>query len=175
MTRAIKRISIAVLATTAVLTGTVISASPAAAAEACNTSYQTKEFPTTGYNVDFKIKLCIKKVGTNSYQAYAKGSWGDGGATTRKFDKFNIVVRVERDDVVKGSGTRPLMNSINLHETGSFDADGDSHNEYQWAGIYATSSLDGGWSADGKIVYDIDEDGQGDLPDWNLTGSPTID
>jgi hypothetical protein len=175
MNRTMKRIGTAALAVTTALTGTVVFAtSPALAATKCS-AQQSNEFDTNGFNVDIKISLCVKTVAevNGRHVAYAKGSWGDGGPDTRKFNMFNIHVRLERNNDTKATYVCDLTSSINLYESGTFGKSGDSHDIIHRCWALSDSGLDGGWTADGYIKYDITDDGE-HAKTWSLHGSPGI-
>ncbi|GAA2625017.1 hypothetical protein SMC26_18595 [Actinomadura fulvescens] len=140
-------------------------ATPANAASQCATT--SKEFPTSGFNADVKVQLCIARNwggpgGSNSYTwAYANVSWGDSGAG--KFENFDVQVRIEQNDSVVKSGTCDITSKIN---TGS----GSTTCRIPGSGSYLNIS---GNTADGKVTYNVNDDGLGNQP-WELAGTPKI-
>ncbi|MFJ1805092.1 MULTISPECIES: hypothetical protein [unclassified Streptomyces] len=148
---------------------TTLTVAPAYADDfAC--SYQDKTFPTPGDDTYVEIELCIQRV-ADGYEATADVSWFNGGTSSvdgnRKFDQFDVQVRVEQyvsgSDDIKGSRTCDIRYDVN-----SFPRSSDRCSKFVTHNRTAT------WSADGKVVYDIDRDGEGNST-WNLTGSPRID
>ncbi|MFI2431938.1 hypothetical protein [Streptomyces sp. NPDC018693] len=148
---------------------TTLAATPAHAVDfAC--TYQSKTFSTPGDNTFVEIDLCIRRV-ADGYEATADVDWFNGGTSSvdgnRKFDRFEVQVRVEQrvdgSDVVKGSRTCDMQFSINT-----------SPRYGQICSKFVTHDRTAKWSADGKVVYDIDRDGEGAYT-WQLTGSPLID
>jgi hypothetical protein len=160
------------LTTAVALGGVVAVAEPASAATRCG-PYQPREFDTPGFNVDLKIRLCVSN-SNGVHAAIAQGNWNDGGGLTAKFDKIYVTLRPERNNVNKGRNACSLTNSINLYDEGKFSRNGTSHNDTR-CGFFAssTSNLDGGWTADGTVTYNINEDGKGDRV-WHLKGSPPV-
>ncbi|RPF34816.1 hypothetical protein [Streptomyces sp. TLI_185] len=174
MSHSFKKIGVTVLAGATFMTGLAFAGAPqAAAADTCS-AYQSNEFDTPGYNVDVKIRFCIRKSG-GVHLAYAEGTWGDGGGAVANFEQFDIHVRVERNDVVKHETTCSLSGDLNLYDSGSFDENGTSHSGSLHCGFMSstTASGTGGWSADGSVRYNINNNGDG-AHTWDLGGSPTI-
>jgi hypothetical protein len=137
------------------------TASPAAAATNCKTS--TREFPTSGFNADVSIELCHQRTwggpgGSNSYDhAYAKIKWSEAGSS--KFDKFVVQVRLEYNDAVKRTDYCNITSQINSSSSGSYTCTGGT-----LVNAFANT-------ADGKVTYNLNDDGQGDLPAWDLAGT----
>lgn len=150
-----------VLAATTTLTP---APAQAAAAEAC-TGWQHKEFPTSGFNTDVSVKLCVTKYsgGTPEHGAYAYVKWSDGGGA-RKFDNFDVRIRLERHDADQAAGACDYTSEINGNSAGG---------PRYCFGAAHVSSLDGGWTADGYVAYNLDADGEGGKT-WSLHGSPQI-
>ncbi len=148
------------------LTGTAaLTAAPAQAAPETCTGWQHKEFPTSGYNTDVYLKLCVTKYGGNipEHGAYAYTRWRDGGGT-RKFDNFDVRVRLERHNTDYARGTCDYTSEINADSSGG---------PKRCFGGADTSPRDGGWTADGYVAYNLDDDGEGGKT-WSLHGSPQI-
>ncbi|NGO11927.1 hypothetical protein G5C60_31075 [Streptomyces sp. HC44] len=144
---------------------TTLAATPAYAVDfACK--YQDKTFATPGDNTYVEIQLCIQRVG-DGYEATADVSWFNGGTSSidgeRKFDKFDVQVRVEQSNVVKGSRTCDIRYDINSFPRSS-----------ELCSKFVTHDRTSTWTADGKVVFDLDRDGEGAYT-WDLTGSPQID
>ncbi|GAB3668722.1 hypothetical protein GCM10027589_35410 [Actinocorallia lasiicapitis] len=141
-------------------------ATPASAASWTKCSaVQSKEFPTSGFDADVRITMCITKWtggsgGQTLYtRAYANVSWGDSGDD--KFEKFDLQVRLEQNDRVITSRTCALARTLDS-TSGS-----------------TTCSVDGPLnsganSSDGKVTYNINDDGLGDRAPWELGGSPLL-
>lgn len=149
------------------LTGTAaMTAVPAQAAarEAC-TGWQHKEFPTSGFNTDVSIKLCVEKDTHGHHLAYADVKWrdGGGGGINLKFDNFDVRYRLERYDADYADKACDLTSEIYWNSSGSDSC----------LPAYSTSQRDGGWTADGYVAYNLDDDGKGGKK-WSLHGSPQI-
>ncbi len=135
----------------------------AAAASKCS-DVQSKSFDTLGRNLDVKIKLCVYRDSSNRYKAKAFVNWSDGDhGNAGGMEKFYVQVRLERYDADYKTNTTNYSNLMNAYESSGYS------NE---TGTY-TSSSKGGWTADGKVTYNVDLDGEGDKT-WSLTGSPSI-
>lgn len=147
-----------------------LASTPAFADDYACSGVHEKTFPTPGNDTRVEVKLCIDR-GADGYQAYAYVEWWNGGDSNvnddRKFDRFDVQIRVEQhasgSETVRGSRTCDSQYLINT--TGTYGDD---------CGKYVVSNRTGTWSADGKIVYDIDRDGNGAYT-WDLHGSPQID
>ncbi|WP_420076660.1 hypothetical protein ACOAKG_21630 [Streptomyces sp. JL3001] len=142
---------------------------PAYAAPQCS-DYQTFTFGTPGDDTKVKIRLCVRI--TNGKGFYrAQGSWSNGGGhfEVDKFEKFDIILRLERNQATYSSGrSSVLANDINYNETGSFD------DEIGPATPDTGGSLPSGkWTTDGYVNYNINNDGDGNHT-LQLTGSPSI-
>lgn len=161
----LRRRGAAALLLAGALAGTVLMTAPArAAAETCS-GWQHKEFSTSGYDTDVYIKLCVQKYSGDiqEHGATAYTRWRDGGGT-RKFDNFDVRIRLERHNGNQGSGGCDYTGEINGNSSG-----GPSY----CFGVAKVSSADGGWTADGYVAYDYDADGEGGKT-WSLHGSPAI-
>lgn len=145
--------------TTVLATGgaLVVGATPAGAAVACKSN--SKEFPTDWYNADVTIKLCVRSENGGHF-ADAYVTWNEAGSN--KFDRFTVEVRLERNDADIAVDTCSMTASINSLYQGD---------DFCGRGSFASGS--GGWTADGKVIYNINNDGKGDFV-WSLTGSPAI-
>lgn len=135
----------------------VLVSTPASAATQCKNN--SKEFPTDWYNADVTVKLCVSSAnGGHFAEAYV--NWSEAGSN--KFDKFVIEVRLERYDADMAVVTCSMTAAINSLSVG---------NDFCGRGSFASGS--GGWTADGRVIYNINNDGKGDFT-WSLTGSPSI-
>lgn len=154
------------LTLTGALTGTAaLTAAPTQAAPETCTDWQDKEFSTSGLDTDVSIKLCVTKYGGNipEHGAYAYTKWGDGGGA-RKFDNFDVHVRLERNNTVYANGTCDYTGEVNADSSGG---------PKRCFGGADTSPRAGGWTADGYVAYNLDADGEGGTT-WSLRGSPQI-
>ncbi|MEV7910831.1 MULTISPECIES: hypothetical protein [Streptomyces] len=176
-----KRAGVAALtAGLALSCATTFGVAPAAAAvpDKCNANYQSKTFDTPGSNVTFKIKLCVSlNSSSGKYHAYAMGSWSGGGNyAVGEMDKFLLLLRLERSDAIMRAESCEFRSGINWVPSDSFrpsdmptiiSGECDLNTD-------ATNSGGGKWTADGKIIYNIQNDGDGDKT-WELGGSPGYD
>lgn len=156
---------------------TTFGVAPAVAAvpDKCNANSQSKTFDTPGSNVTFKIKLCVSLTSsTGKYHAYAMGSWSGGGNyAIGEMDKFKLYLRLEIDDFIMRSETCEFRSGINWLPEESYKPS-DIPNLISGECDLSTDGTNTGsgkWTADGKIVYNINNDGDGDKT-WNLGGSP---
>lgn len=142
---------------------TVIPAAPASAVTSCS-SWQGKSFNLPNKpDMTVWARNCIYKDGTYR-RARIEYEWADTGWFGRRFDKFIVKPRLERNDADYSTASCDITSKIN-----------DSTSSDKGT-CYATayySSLSGGWTADGSVTYNIDADGLGDRG-WSLTGSPAV-
>ncbi|MFI5894628.1 hypothetical protein ACIA5D_31460 [Actinoplanes sp. NPDC051513] len=119
--------------------------------------YQAKKIALPGKpDITVYVDLCLyNHVG--SYQAISNVSWDGGFIVGKRFNSFTATVWVQKNDVNKCTGTG--YPSINSYDSGSL--------AFTCAWQSANTS---GVSADGKIVYDIANDGKGAYT-WQLTGT----
>ncbi|MEV4015457.1 hypothetical protein AB0J35_33640 [Nonomuraea angiospora] len=80
-----------------------------------------------------------------------------------RFDKFVVQARLERDDRVIASQSCDLTDTLNNDFEGSDTC----------TTSYVTSSAQDGWTGDGKVTYNINDDGKSDYT-WNLHGSGEV-
>lgn len=159
------RLRRAAVITAAVAGATAIApATSAAAADVAYCSgnytqeaYQAKKIALPGKpDITVYVDLCLyNHVG--SYQAISNVSWDGGFIVGTRFNSFTATVWVQKNDVNKCTGTG--YPSINSYDSGSL--------AFTCAWQSANTS---GVSADGKIVYDIANDGKGAYT-WQLTGT----
>ncbi|WP_018549150.1 hypothetical protein [Streptomyces sp. LaPpAH-108] len=135
----------------------------AAAATSCS-SQQHKEFDTIGVNLDLYVTLCVHRSSDNYYNAYADISWQDGGGgLSTGMEDLVLNLRLERNDADYQNENIDIAGTVNYKESGSARITGHSY--------YSTTT--GGWTADGHVAWDIQNDGAGGGT-WSLTGSPKI-
>ncbi|MEV0390194.1 hypothetical protein [Nonomuraea sp. NPDC050643] len=137
------------------------------AASACS-SPQEKTFSLPGKpDVWVGAEMCIYTRGTGNNQKTGMLSinWSGSFLGGKRFDKFVAEVRVERNDIIYGNELCDWTSDLNSIT----DSEGVMWDCY----AYYNSSLNGGWTADGRIIYNINNDGKGDYV-WNLTGSPRV-
>ncbi|ATW47671.1 hypothetical protein CGZ69_06665 [Streptomyces peucetius subsp. caesius ATCC 27952] len=156
-------------ATTAVATGALVGVlavpAPASAAAATKcTNTQHKEVDTVGPDLDMYIELCVSRDASNRYRARAMVKWSDGGGgACCGMEKVLVEVRLERRDALQRRTTGNLQASMSGFSSGTIPVETSTY----------TSSSAGGWTADGKVTYNIQSDGAGDKT-WDLGGSPSI-
>ena len=158
------RMATTLAAASLMLAGTAaVSAPSASATSKCSTN--TKEFPTSGFNVDVTIKLCIDRWwggpgGSYEYRrASAYVSWGDAGGN--KWDNFDVQVRLENNDADVRTAWCDITSKLDNNSSGSTTCE-------------TTTVVNGsGNTADGYVSYNINDDGKGDYG-WSLTGSPKL-
>lgn len=162
----IKRAAVALSAAVAAVTVPIVTAAPAHAAEYCpgstpdQWSLNTRHIALPGKpDINLSVSLCFhNEVGF--YQTVENIEWasttgGDGWGT--KFNYIYGVVWTQKSDANKCSTTGHP--NINAYSSGSY--------------IFSCSwkSADtSGMSGDGKIVYDVANDGKGEYT-WQLTGT----
>ncbi|WP_406282496.1 hypothetical protein [Embleya sp. NBC_00896] len=152
-----------VLSTAALVVGL---GTPAQAAITQNCRSNEKSFSIPGSrDVSVTVDLCVQRDGSR-YRAKAYVSWGSwAGMPSNAFDNFNVTLRLERNDATQKSQGVNLTSMIN-HPS-------DYNHNVSWPTAWVTSSARGGWSADGVVDYDINNDGRGGKK-WDLYGSPLI-
>lgn len=139
----------------------LLAGGPAQAAKNC-TREQHKEFGTSGYDTDVYLGLCADHLSSdaNAWYASADGYWIDGGGV-RKFDNFDIRIRLERNNKNVKTVTCDLTAEINRAGNGTIQCQ---------TKIHRTTS-NNGLSADATVSYNLDADGAGGKR-WHLKGSP---
>ena len=125
------------------------------------TPEQHKEIDTPGYDVDLHVNFGsrLPDLPAGTWPGRRGGGANDGD---RKFDALRLEVRAERYDQVYASASKSIAGEVNRSESGT-DSTPIARSE---------STLNNGWSGDGRVVYDIDRDGEG-AHYWDLTGTPT--
>ncbi|MEU5973800.1 hypothetical protein [Streptomyces sp. NPDC047315] len=167
MKKTVTTLSRGMLVTALAAGGILVAGNPATAAEsaagpinACSAT-QKKEFATSGYDTDVHLKLCVVPR-TGGWLVSADGGWTDGGGV-RKFDNFDIQVRLERNDKDVLVSLCDITAEINRADSGRIQCQTKVHKTENQKGL----------SADGKVLYDLDADGAGGYT-WALTGSPRL-
>jgi hypothetical protein len=159
-----RRIATALAASTLAIAGMTVAVATPAQAATCKTSAE-KRFDTVGSDVWVRVQLCVEKVATNTHRAYAYVIWeGDDLHFGYRFEKFTLNLRLERNDADMDVFSCSVADAINNKAT-----------DDKWCG-YATSysTADGGWTADGSVSYNINNDGDGVQDPWSLPGTPKI-
>ncbi|MET8215414.1 hypothetical protein [Streptomyces hirsutus] len=162
----IARLTSAVAVVGVTAAGTVVmtpGSAMAAAATKCS-SQQHKEFDTVGPNLDLYVTLCVHRSSDNYYNAYADISWKDGGGgLSAGMEDLVLNLRLERNDADYKNQNFNIAGTVNYKDSGSTRVTGGSYH----------SSTTGGWTADGHVAWDIQNDGAGGGT-WSLGGSPSI-
>jgi hypothetical protein len=124
-----------------------------------------REFPTSGFNTDVELTLCIHyDYSEKGYWASATGHYSDGGGL-RKFDRFDIRVGVQRNNRTVLANTDGYARVINATSSGPIQV---------WARYYRVpQSRKGTFTADARVIYDIDADGEGPKT-WDMPGTKPI-
>jgi hypothetical protein len=161
----LRRAAVATAVAAASLVAATTAFAPAASAadvETCSgnytqEAYQAKKIVLPGKpDITIWVDLCLyNHVG--SYQAISHVSWDGGYIIGKRFNSFAATVWVQKNDVNKCTGTDNV--AVNSYDSGS--------EAFTCAWQSANTS---GVSVDGKIVYDIADDGNGSYT-WQLTGS----
>ncbi|NEC90592.1 hypothetical protein G3I71_33440 [Streptomyces sp. SID12501] len=135
----------------------------AAAATKCS-SQQHKEFDTVGVNLDLYVTLCVHRTAGNDYYAYADIAWSDGGGgASSGMEKLVLNLRLERNDADFENENVSIAGRVNYAIDGSTRVVGSTYH----------SATTGGWTADGSVAWNIQNDGDGGGT-WSLGGSPSI-
>ncbi|MCO6006661.1 hypothetical protein NE236_16875 [Actinoallomurus purpureus] len=126
-----------------------------------------KTLPTPGKDTRFAINLCVVKLSNGKHWAYADIHWHNGGDSDvddkRKFDKVGFVLRLERHNVARQTQSCEARHKVNTQK------DGDVFCSTK----VDSSKVNGGWTADGYVKYDIDRDGKSAMT-WNWPDSPSV-
>ncbi|TYB51244.1 hypothetical protein FXF51_53940 [Nonomuraea sp. PA05] len=148
-----------------------VAAAPAVAAQGasavitnCTGSWAEKKIALPGKpDLLVEARVCVLANGN-----YRKGRiqvrWSVDGLTYGvRFDKFVVQTRLERHDRIHQTENCDYEDEVNNQGGGSETCET----------AYMYSSVDGGWTGDGKIVYDVNNDGKGAYT-WDLGGSPSV-
>ncbi|WP_371672615.1 hypothetical protein OG985_36205 [Streptomyces sp. NBC_00289] len=166
MNRSIARLTSAAAAVAVTAVGAVIltpGSALAAAATKCS-SVQKNEWDTIGPDLDLAVQLCVTRNSSNDYRAYADISWNDGGGgVSAGMEDLILNLRLERNDADYRNEDFNINSPIRVNESGSTRVYGSTYR----------SSTTGGWTADGHVEWDIQNDGKGG-DTWPLGGSPSI-
>lgn len=140
--------------------GLVLTAAPASAASKCGEDQKKTFYPPGRANTFVTARTCVQTDGTMK-RGWVEISWtGKAGA---KFDDFIVTARLERNDAERGYAYCPITSDVNGSSSGSYTCDP----------LPVRTSQTGGWTGDGKIIYDYNDDGKGDFT-WDLKGSPKL-
>lgn len=161
----LRRAGVAALATVP-LALALVQGSPAQAATISNCSdWQSKTIDLPGINGSHGVsmKVCAERSGD-----YLRGAihWKETyrmTAYTPRYDGFEIDVRLERYDNDIRWNTCDVKSKMN-------DSVGSSGTCYT---SWFASSLTNGWTGDGQVWYDVNNDGESGFY-WYLTGSPQL-
>jgi hypothetical protein len=161
----ISRIAKIAMAAVALAGGTALMAPPAQAGSwSCYGTWDHRNIALPGKpDIDVSARSCVYKDG-NTRRARIQLRWEPNleGLGGDRFDKFSVQVRLEQNDKVIASNWCDLRGALN-GDGGSDDC----------STSYVASSYQYGWTGDGKIVYNINNDGLGDYV-WNLHGSNEV-
>lgn len=166
MKRKLARLTSVATAIGVVALGAVVvtpgSAMAAAATKCANV--QKKEFDTIGPNLDLAVTMCVRRTAGNNYTAYADIAWNDGGGgASTGMEDLVLNLRLERNNSDYRNENVSIKGAVNLSKSGSTRIATSSYH----------STTTGGWTADGHIKWDIQNDGAGGGT-WSLGGSPSI-
>jgi hypothetical protein len=125
---------------------------------------------TPGSAATVKIALCLVRTPSGAYTAVAVPSWSRvPGVPPLQFEKFVIEVRLEHSDarIKKRKCDRTEFINLVLSQ--------DSFRNGQECHSPTVPKLTGErtWSADGRVIYNVDNDGRG-VQIWRLHGSGLI-
>lgn len=150
--------------------GVTLAATPASAASInCYAGpydgWEKRTFYLPGKpDVTMHARACIWKDGYYR-RAFIEYKWSGGYSIADRFDKFIIKPRLERYDTVLNSAACDIKGRMN-------DFDSPSGSGKCWTAVrYSTAT--GGWTGDGTIVYNINDDGKDDFV-WGLHGSGQV-
>ncbi len=100
----------------------------------------------------------------NYYNAFADVSWtGGGGGASTGMEKLELNLRLERNGTDHKNQNFGLTAAVNLSQSDTMRITGSKFR----------SSTTGGWTTDGHMKWDIQNDGAGGGT-WSLAGSPSI-
>ncbi|MFJ8744699.1 hypothetical protein ACIRL2_35650 [Embleya sp. NPDC127516] len=141
---------------------TVVAAPTAEAASQCQKNTRRFDIPWAS-DVSVTIQLCVNGT-ASSRRAVATVTWDRGDANgASPFEKFDVFVRLERNDVSKST----------RHGDIDFKINGSDWGATAIASGAVVPQPRGGWTADGVVYYNINNDGEGQKT-WSLTGSPKM-
>lgn len=164
-------------AATMCMSGMLFSGTAHASDSAC-TDYQSKEFSTPGFDTDVDLKVCILEgpaspptTNYRTYTAVVTGHFSEGGGGRRKFDNFDLEIRLESRPV---GGTSDYVDSKAVcDETASLNRDDGGVLRCE-TGLEMHVNMRPLLTGDATVRYDIEGDGKGALTPWGLTGSPHL-
>ncbi|MGJ5873641.1 MULTISPECIES: hypothetical protein [Streptomyces] len=135
------------------MVGLIAVPSPASAAAATKcTGEQHKTYDTIGANLDVYVDLCVSRTSSNNYQATVRFRWSDGGGgLSTGMDKLKVNLRLERNDTAHRTASADYAAATNAFQSGN--------RGFSTTTFHSTTT--GGWTADGTIDWDINNDGTG--------------
>ncbi|MFI8294764.1 hypothetical protein ACIGCZ_02315 [Streptomyces nigra] len=158
------------------VSGLMVAEGTAHAVESKCTDPQTRAFPTSGLNTDVRLQVCILESPSSpastdyrTYTAVVTGSFTDGGAGSRKFDNFDLEIRLEHRPL--GSTTDSVFKKAVCDRTADVNRLGGGTLRCE-AALEMHVNNRRNVSGDATVHYDLDADGKGPLEPWGLTGSP---
>lgn len=154
-----RKITHAAIASSISLLGIVGLSTPASAwdSQSCGDK-QRKEYDTPGVNVILWAEPCVQRSG-NSSRAVVYLSWLHGDGTVNDFDAVDGISRLEKNNSFIETTACFFTYSINNNHSGR-------------AGCETKWHSGRGFTADGKFVVDINNDGEGPRAPWEIHGSP---
>ncbi|WP_157548463.1 hypothetical protein [Nonomuraea candida] len=155
----------AVAAAVAFATPLLVSSPAQAAGWTCDAQWSTRDFSLPGKpDVRAWGRSCIYKDG-NTRRGRVQIKWKATSSADlgKRFDKFSIQARLERNDKVIAGQWCDITGALNGEDEGSETC----------TTSYVTSTSQYEWTGDGKVVYNINDDGLDDYV-WNLHGSPEV-
>jgi hypothetical protein len=87
----------------------------------------------------------------------------DGGGLSAGMEDLVLNLRLERNDTDRRNENININGPVKNRESGSTRVNGSTYH----------SNTTGGWTADGHVKWDIQNDGKGGGT-WSLGGSPSI-
>ncbi|MGP3979159.1 hypothetical protein ACTWQF_35160 [Streptomyces sp. 8N114] len=153
--------ALAIAAVAAALVTVTGSGTAQAASTECNRTSLSFNLPGNP-DMEGYAELCVSRINSTTLnskvQVQLEGVHISGG---KRFDSFKIIYHLERNGSTVKSRTKPwdIPNGGRVHTTS--------------AGFNTSSSFKGGWTTDGIISYNINNDGKGAMTK-ELKGTPSI-
>jgi hypothetical protein len=155
-----------------------LAAAPAIAANEQKCSPTTAREIKLPRGADIRVteQTCVITfpVGTDraKYKAWVYTTWGpkgSGGIRPEQFEDYTVTARLEINrrgpDRVLGKRTCKIASVINRVASGAYTC------QTNVEGNFGTARV---WTGDGSVLYDVDGDGKGNFPRWQLHGSPRV-
>ncbi|GIG90417.1 hypothetical protein [Plantactinospora endophytica] len=150
----------------AVALGLFVASPQAAQAEsACNPSSKTFNIPNA-LDVEVTVLLCVRTASGGMVYATGLVEWNRGNIgniSDNTFENFILNLRLERDDADIRETACNVRTAINNYRDGQLGC----------TTAQAAKGKTTTWTADGNVVANIDNDGNGNST-WSLGGSPRI-